>query len=186
MSVPAMILAAAAAANAPLDAPRAELAGCAALIDRSPPADAHPIDVEVQRGEHSVDLRTHDPRLDPPRTVAIDGLDLLYRHDVESEGDEVRAAVIEIEPKLASACAPGRYELYVGDQIGEDIQVVAILREGLLVEHGERLAFAPFAGRTAPPFRMIWSSDFELIFPPDPVKASPAKKKPKKRSRRKR
>ena len=152
--------------------------------------DAAPVDVVVEREEHAVSLATHDAHLGPPALVDIAGVEVVGRRIVRSAQDDdgraTRRATVEVEPALAHVCPPGRYELQVGDAIGEDLQVVAILREGVLLAHGDALAFATFPGRRAPAFRLVWSSSYEVFFPPAAVSPSPAKPPPKTARGRKR
>lgn len=167
-------------------APAGDADACALVVDH----DADDVAVVVRREEHVVAVETHDPALaDPPVVVAIEGVAPLARRVIRAApgGDGAqRVATIEIAPTLAAACAPGRYDVGRGDRIGADIVVVAVLREGLLVEHKGGLGFAPFPGRAPPPFRMIWSSTYRLLRPaaaPPPAPPAPRRAPPKKKKR---
>lgn len=143
-------------------------ARCPALFSADDGAPAARL--EIARGENAVDIASEGRAWDAPVVVDVRGLSMVARVE-----EPRRAAVVDVERELAPLCRPGRYALPVGARVGEDLEVVAVLRDGVLFAHEERaLVFAPFQDARAPAFRMIWRADWTLLWPPAPGPPSPA------------
>lgn len=148
----------------------------------APAADVATTDgaLHVERTEVGIDLVTSNPRWAGPTRAALHGLEArLRRSDGQRERAGRRTAIVHVGEPLHGLCPPGDYEVHVGDAIYETARVLAVIREGMIVEHEDALLFVPFLDRAPPPFRLIWHSTYRMLMPqpagPAPKPAKPAK-----------
>lgn len=120
--------------------------------------------------------------------VAIDGdpadTESVIRFEAP-KSDTVAWATLE-EP-FADICSAGPYPMRRDDALGAEAQVVDLGTSGALTMYRGELLWVPYQGASiAPSLRMIWRSDFQVIYDQGSKKSSSSSKSKKKRKKKKR
>ncbi len=136
----------------------------------------------VRQADYTIDL-THSCDWSAPERIHFEGLELIGTRQAP---DQDRVAVIRLEEELGErACEPGLYRLRVDDCIGEQVSVLAVLRDVVLLERGGDLCFLKTRAVEQPVFRMIWRSPWTLLKLPGPGKTTTKAKRRRRTTKRK-
>ena len=118
-----------------------------------------------------------------PKLLVTEGLSLAA---TELDDDGEWQAVLELDDDFAvgHGCEPGPVLAGVDDALGADGQVLAVLRDVVLIEVSGELAFLYTDDEDWPEFRMAWQAPWRVLYHGDPGHSG-SKSKSRKKSRRK-
>ena len=92
-----------------------------------------------------------------------------------------------LERPFDDICAAGPYPMRMDDALGAEAQVIHLGRSGALTMYRGELLWVPYEGADiSPSLRMIWRSDFQVIYEQSGKKSSSSSAKKKKRRKKKR
>lgn len=103
--------------------------------------------------QHSTDWRA-------PQVTEYIGLTLLQTRIDDESGPR---ALVRVSAEIDElSCEPGLYLITADDSIGNEVRVLAILRDLVLVEDSGELRYLALAGIERPVWRMVWVSSWTM------------------------
>jgi len=117
----------------------------------------------IDQDEDGVTIAHTHGSWDEPAALTIRGVHL--------QAVEGASAEVSLDPSTAAAlgCLAGRYSLRADDSIGRWSRILAVLQQGVLVEHRGRLRYIRAPRSASPRFVMGWHLPGELRPDPSPM-----------------
>jgi hypothetical protein len=139
--------------------------------------------VSIADEEHMVTIVHTGDWIEPVR-VEYEALELV---GIEHDDEDTPSAVFRLSAGLEDvACEPGLYAVVVGDNLGEDGHVLAIMDDLVLVEQEGWLGYVLLEGAAEPHWRMVWKSPWIMQRLPESRRSSRTRRHNRRRRKRRR